>query len=487
MQALIDYFGSRIVSASEARSDLVTLVDGKVSAWDALEGAQAGAESESARRPTYVASDPSFAGLASVAFDHTVNTRMIANGIAPAFSGTNKQYTVGLLIHPSPHPSDTGRIFSAANSGNFTTHIELRAGYNALQDRWAWYVAQRPDPGGGVTRVDGPSPDRAQVYVLRRATTVWSAWNDGVLTAWNNGLDTADGGVTTTNVFAWGVRYVGAATSDLGQTFRLCRYVILDDAVTDVEAQILSEGLAEGVLLLAMTDRTAIQLEDEVRLRADLVGNFRTTTNIRRYLTQSCRALCRRLAQEFGEDWFDGDTTITTTPGQQHSELSGVLAAAWKIKSVAVTLGDTRWVLPRATVEDVERYALGKGWSAGTPPMYRIAGNRILWSPTPTAAHQVTVRYSSVNVFRNAAGIPIPALNSDSDYFPGRFGWEEWAVLDAAIKVKHDQEQDTTALQIEKESVERDIVEDARTRVPLTPMHVRDSYRQRRDQWGDEC
>ena len=66
------------------------------------------------------------------------------------------------------------------------------------------------------------------------------------------------------------------------------------------------------------------------------------------------------------------------------------------------------------------------GWSFGAVQSvwYQIQGTNINFLPTPTAGYNVTVNY-----------VPTaPVLSNPSDYINSINGWEEYIVLDAAIR-----------------------------------------------------
>lgn len=65
------------------------------------------------------------------------------------------------------------------------------------------------------------------------------------------------------------------------------------------------------------------------------------------------------------------------------------------------------------------------GWVYGQPILYQIQGQSITFRPIPQGAQTVTVNY-----------IPTaPVLNSSEDQFDSVNAWEEFIVLDAAIKM----------------------------------------------------
>jgi hypothetical protein len=225
---------------------------------------------------------------------------------------------------------------------------------------------------------------------------------------------------------------------------------------------------------MALT-RTALQLESDARNRADQVGStFRSSATVRRYLSESCRTLVTMLADKIGEDWFSETTTVSTTANQAYSDLP---AGVYHLAKLRVTLDGIRDAIDRADVDDLDTEVTLQGWHGSQWPEHRVRGSKIYWYPTPTAVHTVTLEYVPVNIFKDGSNVATAQLSADADYFDGVFGWEEWAVLHTAIKLRNDNKQDTAGLERELGTLTRQILTASKQRVGTTPKRVRDTWR----------
>lgn len=187
--------------------------------------------------------------------------------------------------------------------------------------------------------------------------------------------------------------------------------------------------------------RTLTLLRDEVRQRADIEAATTAfpDTELTRYINQSIARLHRKVHREF-PGLIVTSTTITTASGTETYALPAGFYAL--VGRPEVDLGGPnpqqmkRWEWSERT-----SYLYTTGWSWNWPVAYRLHGaDTISFLPVPAGVHSVTVYYS-----------PIPTdLSGDSDTYDGRSGWEEWVILDAAIKVATKEEQDTSDLRAER-------------------------------------
>ncbi len=222
--------------------------------------------------------------------------------------------------------------------------------------------------------------------------------------------------------------------------------------------------------------RTLAQLREEVRQRVD-VENATTwlpNAELTRYINQSIARLHRLIAREHEELLVDSQTVVTV-PGV---ELYTLLAGYHKIVgSPEVDLGGPGPVpMRRWTWAERTSYLYTGGWTSDQPVAYRILGaDQLSFLPVPNAAHTITIHY-----------IPPPTdLAADGDTYDGRAGWEEWIVVDAAIKVAIKEESDTTELRAERDELWRDITADLATVDQGAPPRVGDVRGDGAD-WGYE-
>lgn len=87
----------------------------------------------------------------------------------------------------------------------------------------------------------------------------------------------------------------------------------------------------------------------------------------------------------------------------------------------------------------------------GYAQSYRVVGARIQFSPWPSSGQTYEVTY-----------VPIPgALEEDTDIVDGVLGWEEYLVIDVALKLAIKEETDTRVLEAERARMLARIQEEA--------------------------
>lgn len=198
-------------------------------------------------------------------------------------------------------------------------------------------------------------------------------------------------------------------------------------------------------------ERTLAQLREEVRQRVDAENatTWLPNAELTRYINQSIARLHRLIAREH-EELLAARQTVTTVAGVEIYTLSPGFHKI--VGSPEVDLGGPGPVpMRRWTWAERTSYLYTGGWTSDQPIAYRIQGaDRLSFLPVPDQAHTITVHY-----------IPPPTdLAADSDTYDGRAGWEEWVVVDAAIKVATKEESDTTELRVERDELWRDITAD---------------------------
>ena len=225
---------------------------------------------------------------------------------------------------------------------------------------------------------------------------------------------------------------------------------------------------------MALT-RTAADLEQDVRNRADhVVGSFRSSARIRRYLSESARSLVSSLVDEFDELYWAKASTVSTTAGQETDDLP---ADAWKLIFMRVTIGGQRKRLRKAQIDDIDNEGVSAGGWTQRWPAYRIMGRQIYWAPIPRAVHEVRLVYVPTTIFFDGSGTAITELSADTDYFDGVFGWEELVALDAAMKLLADERKTSAELQQEWADRWATVAAAAAHQDVTEPARVRDTWR----------
>lgn len=210
----------------------------------------------------------------------------------------------------------------------------------------------------------------------------------------------------------------------------------------------------------------------QAQQRSDMVNSqFISTTEWNRMISQSCKELYDILIQKFGDDYYVASTyTYTTANGQQLYPLPADFYKLFLVE-VALNPGDANsWV----TIKKFERiqqnlwnYPNVYTFYGITNLRYRVDGQNLHIVPLPTGGQTLRLTYA-----------PRPqVLMADTDAFDGISGWEEYVVVDAAIKACIKEETDASALYAQKKDLLKRIEEAAENRDIALPETVSDSQR----------
>lgn len=183
---------------------------------------------------------------------------------------------------------------------------------------------------------------------------------------------------------------------------------------------------------------TLSELRTQARQRADMVGsNFVSDSELNGYINASIAELYDLLVLNYGEEYFTSPTahTFSTSSGTDMYDLP---ATFYKLSGIDVLVG-SRWV-PIKKYQFKERNR-GQDGSRVRDARYRLHGSKVRFTPEPTGTHSVRMWY-----------IPAPTkLSLDADTFDGISGWEEYVVVDAAMKMLSKEESDVSVLSKEKD------------------------------------
>jgi hypothetical protein len=187
-------------------------------------------------------------------------------------------------------------------------------------------------------------------------------------------------------------------------------------------------------------------LIEDVRLRADL-PTFTTTTSVRTadilyWLKRSLQRLSGIVMHGATSTNFVNETTLTTTADVDMISLptnAQALVSVYYVRD-----GETEIPMDPMGPDDLGDVS-SRDWDGATP-RYTIKGESIQLRPVPAGEYTVRVEY--------VTGLIITA---STDYVPLYSGWDEWVVLDAAIKVKQRLQQPYAELAQERATVEAEI------------------------------
>jgi len=187
-------------------------------------------------------------------------------------------------------------------------------------------------------------------------------------------------------------------------------------------------------------------LRADVRLRADNAAL--TNVQIDEFINQSIADLYDQLTIKFGDEYFELETTLTTTSG-----VATVALPALFLKETGIFWinGSDKLRIYKATNVDAEEYITGSGWTSFFDVRYRIQASNVKFYPTPLGVHSVTFKYIPCAV----------RITNDTDTFDGYNGWEEWVVLDASMKCleREGNDEDAALLAQRKARIEQRIAD----------------------------
>lgn len=200
-----------------------------------------------------------------------------------------------------------------------------------------------------------------------------------------------------------------------------------------------------------MANPTAITLQyllDNVRFRADMVNSqFVTDAELTDYINASYAELYDLLVQKYGDDYFVKQPAYTfTTDGTNF--LYSLPDDFYKLLGVDLALSgtlDSFVTLQRFEFADRNRYSVPnfQSFYGVTNMRYRIQANKLWFTPVPAGGQLIQVWY-----------VPkITYLVNPADEMDGVSGWQEYIVIDSAIKALQKEESDVTALMLQKGAI----------------------------------
>lgn len=209
--------------------------------------------------------------------------------------------------------------------------------------------------------------------------------------------------------------------------------------------------------------RSQADLVADVRKRADIenVTDRFPDAEIEEYINQSIARLYMML-DRCDNTYYVTTQSINTVAGTKTYALA---AGFTSIKKVSATVGGSKKLPVRKyNIHEDDWLELVGVWSSDLVVKYRLRGSDISFSPTPAGVYTVTIEY-----------LTAPVRLSGATPFDGIAGFEEWVVLDAAIKVRRKQARDASDLMMDKSEVEQWIQSTAPGRDQNEPECVADT------------
>jgi len=192
---------------------------------------------------------------------------------------------------------------------------------------------------------------------------------------------------------------------------------------------------------------TLAALRDGARLRADMESSsFVTDAEVEGYVQASATWLYDLILSAWGERYFFFQDDVTTTVGKSYANLPDDFYRLLKVGWVSGTATDPIRLEPYQDDEEWSDYwgVTGGVWSRNSPPRYQLRGNRLYLDPDPTSVETLTVQYVPIMPEIDDTGPPPVA-------FEGVNGWDEFIIIDVAIKLRIKEESDVRDLQTERQ------------------------------------
>lgn len=192
--------------------------------------------------------------------------------------------------------------------------------------------------------------------------------------------------------------------------------------------------------------RSLANLRADLEYLADIqnLTNRHDQTNKNRAINQAIQSFREKLSLE-GIAHYLQSNTVTLTPGATSPypfavvDLSALAPGVVRVYRVHVTVDNRVYDLEGVEFTEVTRYQ--EDWSGirtGIPVAFASKTTYTLaLMPPPDSAYTAVIWY-----------LPVLAdLSADSDTFDGVAGWEDWVVLDAAVRIANrDRDQTQIAL-----------------------------------------
>lgn len=202
---------------------------------------------------------------------------------------------------------------------------------------------------------------------------------------------------------------------------------------------------------------TLTELRTRVRDRADIEGatGFLTDARVNEYINSSIAALWDMLLESMGHDFYVTMSTITLLPSVDG--LYSLPADFYIMRRVEVLQGEQAFPIRPITMHTLRRYD-----NDFLAPVYRAldapdSGYRLVGTVSATTGvytPQIWLPKNWTGTLRIYYCPHAPVLDAEGDVWDGFNGWEEWVILDAAIKVAMKQERDPSDLYAARERVE---------------------------------
>lgn len=178
---------------------------------------------------------------------------------------------------------------------------------------------------------------------------------------------------------------------------------------------------------------TFLELINQSKDRADMTGSsFVTDPQWKEYINKSKDVLYGKLVAAYGDDYYTTSYSFPLVGGTSSYPLP---ADFFKLNLVELDIGGGEFIpLDRFTMKNRNRGYQTRYYETY---QYRLIGSNIEFTPNPSSGNTINLWYTPFS----------PNLVNDGDTLNGFNGWEEFIIIDAAIKAMRKEESDTTELE----------------------------------------
>lgn len=209
-----------------------------------------------------------------------------------------------------------------------------------------------------------------------------------------------------------------------------------------------------------MASVTLQDLITQSRYRADMINSdFVSDAELTTYLNASIAELYDILIQSYGSDYFVNYKVTNLSSGVDTYDINTLLGTTdfYKLHGVDAKIDSNTWsTLVPFNFNERNRFQHFNfsTYIGVTNLRYRLTGNNLIFVPIPEANAQVRIWYTPL----------APKLSSLTDTISPLNGYEEYIIVDAAIKMLQKEESDVSVLMAQKAALKLRIEQAAQNR-----------------------
>lgn len=220
---------------------------------------------------------------------------------------------------------------------------------------------------------------------------------------------------------------------------------------------------------------TLAELKQQARERADMVNsNFVSDSELTSYINASIAELHDILVQSYNMDYFLEEHSFSTVANQADYSLP---ADFYKLRGCDARINNDNYSSIRQFNFNERNRFEGFGvWSLSgiSNIRYRLVGNSIRFTPIPDSSSvQIRLWYTPVAT----------KLVSDSDTMDNYNGYEEYVIVDSAIRMLQKEESDVSVLVLQKQELKKRLEEASQNRDTGDSESVTDIYAENNEYW----